>query len=84
MHNSSFCRIEEANSRHGSGRFPSLLLCSALALSSLMLSGTFGRSENLLVNGSFEQPGGLAPSFNLYIYQGDTNLIGWTVGGTGV
>jgi hypothetical protein len=49
-----------------------------------MLSGTFGRSENLLVNGSFEQPGGLAPSFNLYIYQGDTNLIGWTVGGTGV
>jgi hypothetical protein len=78
MHNSSFYRIGETNSRHGFGRLQSLFLCSVLVLSSLMLSATLGRGANLLANGSFESPL-LATNSHLWLSNGDPSLTGWTI-----
>ena len=48
----------------------------------LCLLAVTSRGQNLLINGSFELPTLTAQSFGLSVHPGDTNLTGWTVGGT--
>ena len=51
----------------------------AILFSILLLSPL--TAQNLIRNGSFELPGGLAPGGVLYLGTGNTNLTDWIVGG---